>query len=304
MEKIITTSEINLGISKSAQEFILKSEKAVTGQIESIANKIISDGSENKPLILISGPSGSGKTTVASMLSDMVRSKGYNICYISMDNYFKSFNDVEKRLKSENKIDLESPERLDAEFLNSELKSLIDGESIHVAEYDFSTNTRIMTDRLINRNGGFVIVEGIHALNPAVLGQKDSFSERIYASVRTRVVDSEGDKLHPSKIRLLRRMLRDKLFRDRTIEETIMMYHSVEMGEQNYILPYKCRAHFQIDTFLAYEPAIYRAFLPKLRQLSGKLPEVIDIVRALDELLPLGTEYIPSGALMREFVGG
>ena len=77
MEKIITTSEINLGISESAQEFILKSERAVTDQIESIANKIISDGSESKPLILISGPSGSGKTTVASMLSDMVRSKEY-----------------------------------------------------------------------------------------------------------------------------------------------------------------------------------------------------------------------------------
>ena len=134
MEKIITTSEINLGISESAQEFILKSERAVTDQIESIANKIISDGSESKPLILISGPSGSGKTTVASMLSDMVRGKGYNICYISMDSYFKGFNDVEKRLKSENKIDLESPERLDAEFLNSELKRLIEGQSIHVAE--------------------------------------------------------------------------------------------------------------------------------------------------------------------------
>ena len=49
MEKIITTSEINLGISESAQEFILKSERAVTDQIESIANKIISDGSESKP---------------------------------------------------------------------------------------------------------------------------------------------------------------------------------------------------------------------------------------------------------------
>ncbi len=303
MDKVITTAQINEQLLKNAQELVIKSEGTVDGYIESIAEEIVSGGSENRPLILISGPSGSGKTTMAKKLSKAIKANGYPVCYLSMDSYFKTFTDEERTLKAENKIDLESPDRLDTEFLISELHKLIDGASIAVPKYDFGTNSRTLTSKLISRGGGFVIMEGIHALNPAVTGDNDEHSTRIYVSVRTRVVDSEGDKLHPSKIRLLRRMIRDKLFRARNPDDTVRMYQSVERGEQRYIMPYKNRAHIQIDTFLTYEPALYRAYLPEIMDLAESLDDVKDVVKALDELLPLQNVDIPENALIREFIG-
>ena len=56
------------------------------------------------------------------------------------------------------------------------------------------------------------------------MGENDDVTNRIYVSVRTRVIDSNGDKLHPCKIRLCRRMIRDKLYRGRTYEETIRLF--------------------------------------------------------------------------------
>ena len=299
----VTTKRINEQLALGAEGFVEKCEKDLDGKVSEIAGKMIEIGSDRRPLILLAGPSGSGKTTIAAKLCYAIRGMGHPVCYLSMDSYFKTFTDEERALKAKNQIDLESPERLDAAFLNSELKKLIDGGKIDIPKYDFGTNSRLMTGKYISRNGGFVIVEGIHALNPAVLGDNDEFSTRIYASVRTRVVDSEGDKLHPSKIRLLRRMLRDKLFRSRAPADTIVMYDSVEQGEQKYIMPYKYRASINIDTFLQYEPALYRAYLPEIAGLAREHKNVRDVVKALDELTPLENVNIPANALIREFIG-
>ena len=93
-------------------------------------------------------------------------------------------------------------------------------------------------------------MEGIHALNPDVIGHSDEYTNRVYVSVRTRL-ESGGELLHPSKIRLMRRLIRDKLYRGRSITETMEFFKSVERGEDLYIMPYKHRASFDIDTFIA-----------------------------------------------------
>mgnify|MGYP007005375165 CR=1 FL=1 len=47
------------------------------------------------------------------------------------------------------------------------------------------------------------------------------------------------------------------------------MFDSVEAGENKYIMPYKHRAEFSVDTFHAYEPALYKNYLlDTLRRLS------------------------------------
>ena len=76
----------------------------------------------------------------------------------------------------------------------------------------------------------------------------DESSARLYISVRTRVADG-GLVLHPAKIRLLRRMVRDRLYRSRSVEETLRLYDSVQRGEGLYIMPHKHRATHEIDTF-------------------------------------------------------
>ncbi len=302
---LITTEKINKQIKEDEKAFALNCENSYNEKIKKVADFVVSNDSDEKPLILISGPSGSGKTTTAIKLSKEIKKLGKNVCYVSMDKYFKNFTDEERALKRINKIDLESPDRLDAELLNNELKVLIDGGEIDIPTYDFATNIRANSGKMISRKGGFVVVEGIHALNPDVLGGIDEYSKKIYVSVRTRVLDNDGDKLHPCKIRLMRRIMRDKLYRKRDAEETIKMFSHVQRGENRYILPFKFRADLDVDTFVPYEVALYKNYLyDELVELSKKYNDVRDVVNAMDELLSITEEVVPKDALVREFIGG
>ena len=149
-------------------------------------------------------------------------------------------------------------------------------------------------------------MEGIHALNPDVTGHSDEFTNRVYVSVRTRLEDN-GALLHPSKIRLMRRLIRDKLYRGRSISETMDFFRSVERGEDLYIMPYKHRASFDIDTFIAYEPMVYRDILlsdlERVSKTYGNYDHYADIELFLRALSPLEREAVPDNSLVREFIG-
>lgn len=301
---IITTKTINGKIVADESGFITESENFVLSQIDNTAEKI-ADSLDEKPIILIAGPSGSSKTTSAMKLSSAIKKHGVNVCYISMDKYFKNFTRHERELKRQGKIDLESPDRVDIDYLNNDIDTLINGGEIDIPKYDFPTNTRTLSGDKLSRNGGFVIIEGIHALNDKLMSKNEGCASRIYVSVRTRVVDSNGDKLHPCKIRMMRRMIRDKLYRGRDIEETIKMFPNVQHGENKYIMPFKGSADFNIDTFIKYEPNVYKHILfDELEQLAPKYADVRDIVNALDEVDAIVPDKIPSDAMIREFIGG
>lgn len=300
----ITTKTINGKIVADESGFITESENFVLSQIDNTAEKI-ADSLDEKPIILIAGPSGSSKTTSAMKLSSAIKKHGVNVCYISMDKYFKNFTQHERELKRQGKIDLESPDRVDIDYLNNDIDTLINGGEIDIPKYDFPTNTRTLSGNKLSRNGGFVIIEGIHALNDKLMSKNEGCASRIYVSVRTRVVDSNGDKLHPCKIRMMRRMIRDKLYRGRDIEETIKMFPNVQHGENKYIMPFKGSADFNIDTFIKYEPNVYKHILfDELEQLAPKYADVRDIVNALDEVDAIVPDKIPSDAMIREFIGG
>ena len=301
---IITTKTINGKIVADESGFITESENFVLSQIDNTAEKI-ADSLDEKPIILIAGPSGSSKTTSAMKLSSAIKKHGVNVCYISMDKYFKNFTQHERELKRQGKIDLESPDRVDIDYLNNDIDTLINGGEIDIPKYDFPTNTRTLSGDKLSRNGGFVIIECIHALNDKLMSKNEGCASRIYVSVRTRVVDSNGDKLHPCKIRMMRRMIRDKLYRGRDIEETIKMFPNVQHGENKYIMPFKGSADFNIDTFIKYEPNVYKHILfDELEQLAPKYADVRDIVNALDEVDAIVPDKIPSDAMIREFIGG
>jgi len=157
---------------------------------------------------------------------------------------------------------------------------------------------------LHRKPGELVIMEGIHALNPNVTGHADS-TARVYVSVRTRITAHDGMTLHPSKIRLARRLLRDRTGRGRKLAETINMRERVDRGEQSYIMPYKERAHCSIDSFYSAEMSVYRPYLYEdLKAMVPEYPDLADLVHILSELPDVPGNIIPSDSLLREFIGG
>ena len=200
-------------------------------------------------------------------------------------------------------MDLESPLRVDGELLNRQIEDIIAGREIELPKYNFRTSTRSGSGKMFKRNKDeIVIFEGIHALNPAVITVPDSMISKIYVSVRTRVSD-DNLLLHPSRVRLMRRMIRDKNFRKRSLRETMNMFHSVEAGENKYIMPYKYRSDYDVDTFMAYELSVYRNDLLMPLQELTDVPEVCECIKALERLDPIDRADVTPDSLICEFIG-
>ena len=299
--KTISVNEINERLRTDAEAFIRETDAAFAQQIEAVAEELHAHVDES-PIVLLSGPSGSGKTTSARMLEHYLDTRGHETHALSMDNYFNPLSEEQQQLSLEGKLDLESPNRMDISFLNEQLMDMFRGKEVPLPTYDFATCGRVFHGETLRRRPGeIVILEGIHALNPAVISIPDEYFRGIYVSVRTRV--TLGDEtLHPAYIRLMRRMLRD-LGRDRSFAETVRMFENVQRGENQNIMPYKNRADYDIDTFQAYELAAYHGLCAEDLSELSRMPQLELMERMLEQLIPVREEQIPGDALVREFIG-
>ncbi len=302
--KCIPVKELN-SKTENLQELVLEAENLYADQISRAAERIFRERRE-KPIVLISGPSGSGKTTTAGRMQRLLEDNGCCAHTISMDNYFLPLTEEEKKLAEHGQFDFESPKRLDTGLFRAHLEKLSRCEEIDVPAFDFAKQDRCPGMPLVCKPGDIVIMEGIHALNPDVTGHSDSYTNRVYVSVRTRL-EHGGELLHPSKIRLMRRLIRDKLYRGRSITETMDFFRSVERGEDLYIMPFKHRASFDIDTFIEYEPMVYRDILlgdlEKAAESYENYAHYADIEKFLRALEPVSPDIVPDNSLVREFIG-
>lgn len=293
----------NQAILEDADAFVAACEKAYSRQLTKIADYIAAH-KEQCPIVLISGPSGSGKTTSALILEEKLDRRGVETHTLSQDNYFRTLTEEDKALLAQDKLDLESPERVDADLLNSQLADIIACKTVELTEFDFPTHTRRPSGKTLTRKPGeVVILEGIHTLNPDVVTLPEEQTVRLYVSVRTRVEGPDGTLLHPKYIRLLRRMQRDVEHRGRPAEGTLAMFHSVNRGEDTFIMPYKHRSTFDIDTYFPYEIHVYRKYLLDTLQGLADHPEVAAILPVLTAAEPLDAAAVPQTALIREFIG-
>lgn len=293
---------INERISQDADAFVRESNEAYLAELARIADDIAEHHRE-RPIILVSGPSGSGKTTSAMMIEKILDERGMETHTLSMDNYFKPLTDTEKKLLAEGRIDLETPARMDEKLLADQLGSIARCEPIHLPIYDFKESARSFhSEEFVRKPDELVILEGIHSLNPSVITVPDENTARIYVSVRTRI-SMNGTLLHPSKIRLMRRLMRDSIFRKRSFEETIMMFKSVEEGENKYIMPYKYRSDYDVDTFMPYEICAYRQGLLADLDVLRRFGDSADAADFLNAALELSGERITPDSLICEFIG-
>ena len=302
--KTIPLDEINRMARECPEQLIADSEREYEKSVSGAA-QIAADRLSNKPIILLSGPSGSGKTTTAHNLSAELKRLGLKALVISMDDYFLPNALVPK--EPDGSIDYEKPERVDTELLREHLDILSGCGTVTLPKFDFTTGTRSAGETITKDPDCAVIIEGIHALNPELAGKCRDIATCLYVSVRTRISSKTGELLHPSKIRLMRRMSRDRLFRGRDILGTVELFGSVQRGENLYIMPHKGYSDYDIDTFFAYEICIYRRII---EELGGKHGELSDdglfkglLPEFVADAVPLSASLIPEGSVIREFVG-
>ena len=119
----IELAYINYEISKNAAAYVQHTNAAYLEDLRRIAEDIKANR-ETRPIVLLSGPSGSGKTTSALMIEKMLDEQGCETHTLSLDNYFSPLTDREKELFHQGKLDLESPSRVDSDFLTEQLTKI------------------------------------------------------------------------------------------------------------------------------------------------------------------------------------
>lgn len=275
-----------------------------------IADQIYSRRDKVKA-VFIAGPSSSGKTSSSLRLALQCRVLGMVPKVIELDNYFVDREHTPK--DSDGNYDLEALGAMDLKLLNSQLNDLFAGKEVELPKFDFKEGRSVPSGKRISLGDKeILIMEGIHALDPAMVPDVDnSRIFRVYASALTSLNIDENNNISTSDNRLLRRMVRDNRVRGITPEETIMRWQSVRRGENRNIFPFQENADASFNSALLYELPMLKYYAePLLRRIAPSSPaytEAIRLLKFLDYIVALSPDEIaaiPPTSIMREFIGG
>ena len=292
-------------IAKEPLEVISRADAEYKAFVASLADRVVS--SDEIRIVLLSGPSGSGKTTTANMLSDAIKSRGFECLVVSLDDYYRNKTDpVYPRLPNGER-DFERPEALDIPCLLETLSDIAEGREFSVPRYDFLISARETVIKYPKIQHGCVVIEGLHALNPMISSSlpKERLL-KVFISVSTNVLDGGERILSGRKLRFVRRMVRDNIYRGASAEETLRFWANVLDGEDKYLYPFRDLADVTYNTFHEYEVGVMKSFaLPLLAEALAKSSPYIKTVReAMLRADSIDERLVPDHSLIREFIPG
>jgi len=263
----------------------------------------------NCHVVLLSGPSGSGKTTTSHKICDALKKIGIHAYTVSLDKYYISPDPDTYPRTEDGELDRESPFALDLGLLNEHFIALEHGQEISVPHFNFAAQARdpSLAMPLKLRRDEVVIFEGIHALNDMLAdGHPNAF--KLYISARSDIKHYGRLCFKRTWTRLLRRIVRDELFRGFGAAETLEMWAIVRNGEKKYISPFKYKADILFDSSMGYEVPVMKQFaLKALREVPDgleRLDELRALLPALMEFEDIDPSYVPENSILREFIGG
>ncbi len=303
-----TLKYINHRAECDAEAFVNDCEDHYHRQLHLVADQIAAN-CKRKPVVLLNGPSSSGKTTTNDRLGRILELAGIHAHMISMDDYYRTSGTYDIPFDEENGVnDLESPECMDLDLLRDHLTRLVAGEEIMVPRFDFETRTSHRNERAVQlHKDEIVMIEGIHAFNPVIMGDLEKHATSVYLSVASVLLTDRNVRVEPHMLRFLRRAMRDSLFRSSPVEYTLKQWNSVRRGERLYISPYRGQADLTVDTYLPYETNILMQYLSEKLQSEEKLLEQADLAplsAILDKVSPIDYKpYMPEDSVLHEFIG-
>lgn len=288
-------------------------------KLANLAIKLI-EGYPSKRVITIAGPSSSNKTTFAKRLGIALQVNGYNSLVIEMDDYFLNREDTP--FGPDGLRDFESIVALNVSLLSERVHKLIKNESVPRRKFDFIEGIGYDIQEQQQKLGDkcFLILEGIHGLNPQLLKElgRDEVVP-IYVAPLTPLSIDNTHRFPTTDLRLIRRIIRDHKFRGYSARKTIRRWTSVRIGEEKNIFPYQNNAQMFFNSSLVYELPVLSIFARGLLS-EATVPEegedlndpmTKEITREAKRLLLLvGMFYaipqqdVPHISCIREFTGG
>lgn len=260
--------------------------------------------------VMLAGPSSSGKTTSANRLATQLRVHGKRPILMSLDDYYINRDEIEPG--PDGKLDLEHLNTIDINLFRQNLLALLSGKEVELPSFNFLTGKREWRGRKLQMHANTVfIVEGLHALNPALLPVEldSALVFKLYVSPLLPINLDDHNRIPSSYLRLLRRIVRDYENRGASVDKTLSMWDSVRRGEKRWIFPYQESADVIFNSSTLYELAVLKNHIFPL--LTAIQPEescyesVRSIVKILNYIHPADVDdEIPPTSLVREFIGG
>ncbi|HIV80396.1 MAG TPA: nucleoside kinase [Candidatus Avanaerovorax faecigallinarum] len=288
------------------KELIQLSEALHEKKIAEIADMI---KTQKKRLVLIAGPSSSGKTTFARRLCIQLRVNGLKPLYMGTDDYFVEREDTPLDEKGEK--DFENLDALDIDLFNKNMNDLLAGKKVDLPEFDFMTGHKVFGKRITSIDPSQpIVIEGIHGLNGKLTEFiPDGEKFKIYISPLTQLNIDMHNRIPTTDERMLRRMVRDYLYRGHSAQSTINQWPKVRAGEDKNIFPYSGEADVLFNSYHVYEISVLKKYAePLLRKIAPDEEEYAEAVRMLKFLRFFRTieddSIIVNNSIIREFIGG
>lgn len=259
-------------------------------------------------VLLISGASSSGKTSFSQRLSTQLSVNGFNPVTLSLDDYF--VNREETPLDANGKYDFDCLEALDLPFLHQQLSELIEGKTVDTPIFDFKTGHRTnKTRKLRVGQDEILVVEGIHALNPALFPNINrNILFKVYITALFELNIDLANRVPSSEVRMIRRIVRGDRFRGTHPEDTLKQWENVRIGEYKNVFKFQEESDIMFNSSLLYEMNALRPYavesLNKIEDDSPFADTKDRLLRMLSFFEPMDTAKVPFNSILREFIGG
>ncbi len=300
-KRLVDINLINIAAANT-MPFVAHCEAEYEGRVGAAAAEILGKGYR---IVMLSGPSASGKTTTANKLAAAIRKFGKKAQVVSLDDFYHNIDLYP--LKENGEKDYESVDSLNLALIEDTLKGILKTGAAPMPLFDFKEERRKDGAYNLELAGGVLVVEGIHALNPALT---DALPENaccfVYAGLREEYA-LYGQRALPTRdLRLVRRMVRDEAQRGHSLEKTIEMWGEVCQGEDKYIKVYKPNADILLDTSFSYEICCFDPVIEKISQLFSGTAAAAAKMKEISEVFAkchfIEEGFIPQNSMLREFI--
>ena len=300
---------LNRAVETSKHSDLMKVAEALhEKKIVAIADKITRRLKRYR-LIMIAGPSSSGKTTFSKRLMIQLQVNSLKPVILNLDDYF--VNREQTPRDSAGQYDYEALEALDLKLFNRNVSDLLDGKEIELPDFNFEKGKRFFKGRRLALSSQYqpVLVEGIHGLNSAIATCVAPEQKlRIYISALTSININDLNRIPSSDNRLIRRIVRDNLFRSYSARETIGRWPSVRAGEARHIFSRQEEADVYFNSALVYELAVFKQYvmmlLKDIKSNEPAYPVACRLLEILGLFKQIPDDEVPQTSILREFIGG
>ena len=171
--------------------------------------------------------------------------------------------------------------------------------------FNFRTGQRESGELLRPRAGDLFLFEGIQILYPqvdALLRQEGYYS---FCVCPQSAIAAGGEVFLPNEIRLMRRLVRDVIYRAAAPSFTFFLWNSVRENEEKNIFPYIGTCNRTVDSTMPYEIGLLKPYLE--RYLTGEWvgdfwQEADGILARLADVQPVPDGLIQPDSLYKEFI--